>query len=103
VNHEFKIYFCAKFLVRILDHNSDAIKGYLSIEYLKDKSICFGLRILRYYPRRSAEVIIELLLFELVCNQGFTKKDLLLFYDYLFANLFFGSNSSSKSQSNSLC
>jgi hypothetical protein len=88
ITQELKIHFCVQFLVRVFDYHFDSQPNTLLIEHLKGRSIYFGMRLLRRYPRRGVEVIVELLLIELTYNQKLSRDDLLLFYGFLFNNLF---------------
>lgn len=85
---DLKIHFCLGLLNGILNSHFCDFKYTLLSKKLENKTIYFGIRLLKRYPDHGIQVLVELVLKELINHQGYTNHDLLIFYNELFV-LFF--------------
>ncbi|MEE3718578.1 hypothetical protein V2H45_17700 [Tumidithrix elongata RA019] len=55
---------------------------------LKNKSVHSGIKLLKRYPRKGIEVLVDLIMYELINKQRYTQDDLLQFYSEIFSCFF---------------
>lgn len=84
---ELKIEFCAILLSAIVDSSYQPKTTDLT-KKLKNKSVHSGIKLLKRYPRKGIEVLVDLIMFELIYNQNYTQDDLFQFYSEIFSCFF---------------
>lgn len=82
-----KIEFCLRFLNSILDRSYNQHHNFLE-NRLRKKSIHFGIRLLKRYPHKGLEVLVNLVLDELINTQKYSQDDLFQFYNEVFLQFF---------------
>jgi hypothetical protein len=87
VTKDLKIEFCLLFLNSILDKTYQAKDENLS-DRLQNKSIDFGIRLLKRYPQEGLKVLANLIIRELVEHQHYSQDELLQFYSEVFSRFF---------------
>jgi hypothetical protein len=87
VTNELKIEFCVLFLNAILDRSSNQ-KSNDFTDRLKRKSIHFGIRLLKRYPQRGLEILVNLIMDELIDHQKYSQDELFQFYSEVFDRFF---------------
>jgi hypothetical protein len=87
ITDDMKIEFCILFLNSILDRSYNPTSDTLNYR-LRKTSIHVGIRLLKRYPRRGLEVLVNLVLDELIDTQNYAQDDLFQFYNLVFLQFF---------------
>lgn len=87
ITKDLKIEFCLLFLNKILDEIYDQKYRELT-RNLRGRSVYFGIRLLKRYPKKGIEVLVDLVIYELVENQNCSQAELFTFYNELFPQFF---------------
>lgn len=90
ITKDLKVRLCLLLLQKIIDktyanHNNTVLSS-----RLQNRSIYFGIRLLKRYPKQGLDVLSNLIIYELVNNQNCSQDELLLFYNKVFYRLFPG-------------
>ncbi len=87
VTSELKIEFCVLFLQAILDRAyNQKIDDFT--HRLRKKSVHFGIRLLKRYPKQGLQVLVNLIMDELIDHQKYSQDELFQFYAEVFERFF---------------